>query len=73
MDLAVEFPPLNIPALLRTFHLHPKKGLGQNFLVEETYLRRVVEIAELDPDGVVLEIGAGIGSLTRHLHGRRGG
>jgi len=67
MDPAVDLPALNIPALLRDYHLHPKKGLGQNFLVEEAHLRRVVEIAELNPDGVVLEIGAGIGSLTRHL------
>jgi 16S rRNA (adenine1518-N6/adenine1519-N6)-dimethyltransferase len=67
MDSAIMLSPLNVSALLRAYNLRPKKGLGQNFLVEETHLRRVVEIAELDPQVVVLEIGAGIGSLTRHL------
>jgi 16S rRNA (adenine1518-N6/adenine1519-N6)-dimethyltransferase len=67
MDPAIELAPLNVPALLRNYDLHPKKGLGQNFLVEEAFLNRIVEIADIDPQGVVLEIGAGIGSLTRHL------
>jgi 16S rRNA (adenine1518-N6/adenine1519-N6)-dimethyltransferase len=60
-------PPLNIPALLRAYHLHPKKGLGQNFLVDEAALRRVVAAAELTPQDTVLEVGAGLGSLTRCL------
>lgn len=67
MDPAINLPPLNIPGLLRTYHLHPKKGLGQNFLVDETALRCVVTAAELSPEHIVLEIGAGLGSLTRCL------
>lgn len=67
MDPAINLPPLNIPGLLRTYHLHPKKGLGQNFLVDETALRCVLAAAELSPEHIVLEIGAGLGSLTRCL------
>jgi len=59
--------PLNALALLRQFHLHPKKSLGQNFLVDESALTKVAAAADLTRDDVVLEIGPGLGSLTRHL------
>jgi 16S rRNA (adenine1518-N6/adenine1519-N6)-dimethyltransferase len=47
--------------------LHPNKSLGQNFLLDEYALHRVVEAAQINSEAVVLEIGAGVGSLTRHL------
>lgn len=59
--------PLNIPALLRSHGLNPKKGLGQNFLVDSAVLDRIVAGAEIPPEAEVLEIGAGLGSLTRVL------
>lgn len=59
--------PLNIPALLRDHGLKPKKSLGQNFLVDTAALERIVEAAEVTPDSSVLEIGPGLGSLTRYL------
>lgn len=59
--------PLNIPALLRRHGLHPRKSLGQNFLVDEDALQLVVSAAGLEGDAVVLEIGPGLGSLTRRL------
>lgn len=59
--------PLNIPGLLRLHHLLPKKGLGQNFLVDEGALRMVIEAAEVTKESTVLEVGPGLGSLTRHL------
>jgi len=58
---------LDIPNLLRRFQLHPKKSLGQNFLVSETALASVAAAADLRPEDTVLEIGPGLGSLTRHL------
>jgi len=58
---------LHLPSLLRRFNLQPKKSLGQNFLVEEHALAKVVAAAELSPTDTVLEIGPGLGSLTRHL------
>jgi 16S rRNA (adenine1518-N6/adenine1519-N6)-dimethyltransferase len=60
-------PPLNIPDLLRRYGLRPRKGLGQNFLVDDNALRKIVEVSEIDQEDTVLEIGAGLGSLTRHL------
>ena len=59
--------PLDIRLLLRRFNLHPKKSLGQNFLADEAALARVTAAAELTLDDTVLEIGPGLGSLTRHL------
>jgi 16S rRNA (adenine1518-N6/adenine1519-N6)-dimethyltransferase len=58
---------LNVPALLRQFNLHPDKSLGQNFLADEGALAKVAAAAEVGLEDTVLEIGAGLGSLTRHL------
>jgi len=45
----------------------PKKQLGQHFLVDENLLGVIGRLAELLPDDVVLEIGPGLGVLTRYL------
>ena len=47
--------------------MDPRKGLGQNFLVDHTALKRIAASAGLDGSETVLEIGAGLGSLTRLL------
>jgi 16S rRNA (adenine1518-N6/adenine1519-N6)-dimethyltransferase len=44
-----------------------KKELGQHFLVDENILGVIGRLAELQPDDVVLEIGPGLGALTRYL------
>jgi 16S rRNA (adenine1518-N6/adenine1519-N6)-dimethyltransferase len=59
--------PLDVRNLLRRHTIQPKKRLGQNFLVDEAALAKVAAAAELAPGDTVLEIGAGLGSLTRHL------
>jgi 16S rRNA (adenine1518-N6/adenine1519-N6)-dimethyltransferase len=59
--------PLNIPKLLRDFDLHPDKRLGQNFLIDPIALQRVAEMALISKQDTVIEIGPGLGSLTRHL------
>jgi len=60
-------PALDIPALLRQYGLRPSKKLGQNFLQDEQALRKIVEIADIREQDTVLEIGPGLGGLTRHL------
>lgn len=60
-------PPLNIPQILRQYGIHPRKGLGQNFLVDDTFLQKIVSVAKINPSDTVLEIGPGLGNLTRHL------
>ena len=59
--------PLNVPALLRQYQLKPRKSLGQNFLIDNQALEKVVAAAEITKNDQVLEIGAGLGSLTRFL------
>jgi 16S rRNA (adenine1518-N6/adenine1519-N6)-dimethyltransferase len=67
MGAAIKFPPLDIPLLLRKYGLDPKKGLGQNFLVDENFLEQIVMVAEIQGEDIVLEVGAGAGNLTRWL------
>ena len=57
----------NWRAQLDALGLTPSKGLGQNFLHDRGVVRRIVEIADLRPDVSVLEIGPGLGVLTREL------
>lgn len=53
--------------LLEEHAISPKKSLGQNFLHDPNTLEKIVATAELLPDDVVLEIGAGTGLLTERL------
>lgn len=62
-----EIPLLNIAALLKQHSLRPHKGLGQNFLQDPLALEKIVAAAEIQSTDSVLEIGPGLGSLTRYL------
>lgn len=62
-----EIPPLNISALLKQYGLRANKKLGQNFLQDPIALDSIASAAEINPTDTVLEIGPGLGSLTRHL------
>lgn len=53
--------------LLEKYHLRPHKGLGQNFLSDDTVLAGIVDAAGIPKHTAVLEVGPGLGSLTRHL------
>ena len=52
--------------------VRPKKRLGQHFLVDDNILGVIARLAELEPEDVALEIGPGLGALTRHLADRVG-
>ena len=54
-------------SLLRGHRIEPKKTLGQNFMVESQVFQKMAHHAQLDCDDTVLEIGAGLGFLTRFL------
>ena len=56
--------PASLRALAARHGIRPKKSLGQHFLIEPALAKRIVELAEVGPDDRVLEIGAGLGSLT---------
>jgi 16S rRNA (adenine1518-N6/adenine1519-N6)-dimethyltransferase len=62
-----EIPPLNAATLLKQHGLRADKKLGQNFLQDPLALESIVSAAEIQPTDTVLEIGPGLGSLTRYL------
>jgi 16S rRNA (adenine1518-N6/adenine1519-N6)-dimethyltransferase len=53
--------------LLHTYKIFPKKRLGQTFMVDEGLLRLMISHASVNKNDVILEIGAGLGFLTRLL------
>ncbi len=54
------------------YGLRARKSLGQHFLVDRQVLRQVVKAAQLSPQDTVIEIGPGLGILTRELARRAG-
>jgi 16S rRNA (adenine1518-N6/adenine1519-N6)-dimethyltransferase len=59
--------PLNAAAVLKRYGLRADKALGQNFLQDESILQKIAKTAEIVSGDHVLEIGPGLGSLTRYL------
>jgi 16S rRNA (adenine1518-N6/adenine1519-N6)-dimethyltransferase len=53
--------------LLRRSGLRAKKGLGQHFLIDEEVLKLIISAAELTSTDVIMEVGPGLGVLTREL------
>ena len=54
-------------ALLEAYGLATKHSLGQNFLVNNRVIEKIMDLAELAPEDRVLEVGPGIGTLTLAL------
>jgi 16S rRNA (adenine1518-N6/adenine1519-N6)-dimethyltransferase len=56
-----------LSALLASHGLKPSRALGQNFVVDPNTVRRIARLAKVGTGDLVLEIGAGLGSLTLAL------
>lgn len=56
-----------IQALLAEHGLSPSRALGQNFVADANTVRRIARLADVGPGDLVVEIGAGLGSLTLAL------
>ena len=56
-----------VKALLRKHNLSPNKRLGQNFLIDKAVLHKLVNAAEITKNDAVLEVGAGVGTITLEL------
>jgi 16S rRNA (adenine1518-N6/adenine1519-N6)-dimethyltransferase len=61
--------PAEIRGIAARLGIRPSKRLGQNFVVDPGTVRRLVTLAGVGPDDVVLEVGPGFGSLTLGLLG----
>ena len=62
-----DIPPLNAATILKRYGLRADKSLGQNFLQDPIALEKITAAAGIRPTDSVLEIGPGLGSLTRYL------
>ncbi|MGD7706419.1 16S rRNA (adenine(1518)-N(6)/adenine(1519)-N(6))-dimethyltransferase RsmA [Microlunatus sp. Y2014] len=59
--------PTTVRGLAGRLGLRPTKQRGQNFVIDANTVRRIVRIADVGTDDVVLEVGPGLGSLTLGL------
>jgi 16S rRNA (adenine1518-N6/adenine1519-N6)-dimethyltransferase len=65
--MSLNLPELNTSTLLREHGLRADKGLGQNFLHDPAILEQIAGAADIQTQDALLEIGPGLGSLTRYL------
>jgi len=65
-------PTTEVRRLLDRLGLRAKKSLGQHFLVDKRVLHRIVSAAELTSEDTVIEVGPGLGILTKELARRAG-
>ncbi len=56
-----------VKRILRRYGLKARKRLGQHFLIDTTYTGKIIEAAELSHEDTVIEVGPGLGILTREL------
>jgi 16S rRNA (adenine1518-N6/adenine1519-N6)-dimethyltransferase len=56
-----------IEKLLRKFGTETVKDYGQNFLIDEEILKTLIETSQIEKDDIVLEVGTGIGTVTKEL------
>ncbi|HLI00617.1 MAG TPA: rRNA adenine N-6-methyltransferase family protein, partial [Acidimicrobiales bacterium] len=59
--------PADVSRLLAGRGLQPSRALGQNFVADPNTVRRIARLAEVGAGDRVVEIGAGLGSLTLAL------
>ncbi|OQY48819.1 MAG: ribosomal RNA small subunit methyltransferase A [Anaerolineaceae bacterium 4572_78] len=53
--------------LLKKYNIRPKKKWGQNFLADANHVQKIIDVADITSDDTILEIGAGLGTLTMPL------
>ncbi len=62
-----KFRPKELREYLEKIGAKPSKALSQNFLIDGNILHKIVELAEVSPDDLVIEVGPGPGALTERL------
>ena len=53
--------------ILNDFNILPRQSLGQNFLISEAIVQKIIKISNVSKQSHVLEIGPGLGALTSVL------
>lgn len=62
----------DLKALLQKHHLWTKKHLGQHFLINKQVLKKIIEVSEISPNDLIVEVGPGLGVLTEELAKKAG-
>jgi 16S rRNA (adenine1518-N6/adenine1519-N6)-dimethyltransferase len=70
MSEPLPLDPLDPRSILRQLGHRPRKGLGQHFLVDRSYVASIIDAADVSGTDIVLEIGPGLGTLTMALADR---
>lgn len=58
---------IGIKKVLRAFNVKVTKEIGQHFLIDERVLEKIIETADIGKKDLILEIGPGLGILTKEL------
>ena len=53
--------------IMKKYHIKANKNLGQNFLIDEQVIKKIVNASEITKEDCVIEIGPGLGTLTKEL------
>ena len=59
--------PKNTIEVIQKYDFDFQKKFGQNFLIDERVLEKIISAAEVNKEDFVLEIGPGIGTMTQYL------
>jgi len=57
----------NLKKLLKEHNIEPNKRLGQNFLIDNNIVEKLIKNADIFKDDIILEIGSGLGTLTKEI------
>lgn len=63
---------MDTKAALKKFNIRPTKSLGQNFLIDNNVIKRIVDAAGIGNGDLVIEIGPGLGGMTAELAAKAG-
>lgn len=53
--------------IMNKYHIKANKSLGQNFLINEEVVQAIVESSQIEKEDLIIEIGPGLGTLTKYL------
>ena len=59
-------------SVMKKYGISPQKKYGQNFLINDLTLEKIIENADINPSDLVIEIGPGLGNLTKRLCSKAG-
>ena len=59
-------------SIMKAYNIKANKSLGQNFLISTEVVEKIIESSELSKEDLVIEIGPGLGTLTKYLLDKAG-